>query len=134
MKRIVLAGLALTLLAAACGGGDDEGSGTTAPTTAATTAPTPSGGDPVAGETAFQGTCSTCHGTDATGIEGLGKSLIANEFVGGLDDAGMLDFLKVGRPTSDPLNTTGVDMPPKGGNPALTDDDLLDVIAYLRTL
>ena len=42
--------------------------------------------------------------------------------------------LKTGRSTSDPANTTGVDMPPKGGNPALTDQDLLDIIAYIRTL
>jgi disulfide bond formation protein DsbB len=27
-----------------------------------------------------------------------------------------------------------VDMPPKGGNPALTDQDLYDVIAFIRTL
>jgi disulfide bond formation protein DsbB len=34
----------------------------------------------------------------------------------------------------DPLNTTGIDMPGKGGNPALTDDNILAIIAYLRTL
>jgi hypothetical protein len=27
-----------------------------------------------------------------------------------------------------------VDMPPKGGNPALTDSDLNDITAYIRTL
>lgn len=32
------------------------------------------------------------------------------------------------------LLTTGVVMPPLGGNPALTDADLIDVIAYVRTL
>lgn len=31
-------------------------------------------------------------------------------------------------------NTTGVAMPPKCGNPSLTDQDLADVVAYLRTL
>jgi len=25
-------------------------------------------------------------------------------------------------------------MPPKGGNPSLTDEDLADVVAFLRTL
>ena len=37
-------------------------------------------------------------------------------------------------PPSHPDNTTGIQMPPKGGNPAMSDDDILDIIAYLRTL
>ena len=52
---------------------------------------------------------------------------------GHLDDDA-LAFVKKGRSTSDPLNTTKVDMPPKGGNPALSDDDVLDIISYLRFL
>jgi disulfide bond formation protein DsbB len=43
-------------------------------------------------------------------------------------------FIKTGRPASDPLNTTGVDMPPKGGNPALSDQDLADIIAFIRSI
>ena len=43
-------------------------------------------------------------------------------------------FIKTGRPASDPANTTGVDMPPKGGNPAMTDQQIMDVIAYMRSL
>src|SRR5262249_38319697 len=45
-----------------------------------------------------------------------------------------LDFVKVGRQPWDPLNTTKVQMPPRGGNPMLSDDDLRDIIAYVRTL
>jgi disulfide bond formation protein DsbB len=37
----------------------------------------------------------------------------------------------MGRPTSDPANTAGVDMPPSGGNPSLTAQDLADVASYL---
>ena len=59
---------------------------------------------------------------------------IANAFVADRSDTEMLAFVKTGRPASDPLNTTGVDMPPKGGNPALSDQDLMDVIAHVRTL
>jgi disulfide bond formation protein DsbB len=40
----------------------------------------------------------------------------------------------VGCSTSDPENTTGVAMPPKGGNPSLSDGDLQNVVAYIRTL
>jgi disulfide bond formation protein DsbB len=93
-----------------------------------------SAGDAGEGETAFAGTCTACHGPDAHGMPGLGKDLHANAFVAEKSDEEMVAFLKVGRPASDPLNTTKVDMPPKGGNPALSDEDLLNVVAYLRTL
>jgi disulfide bond formation protein DsbB len=91
-------------------------------------------GDPVAGKVVFEGTCATCHGPDATGIEGLGKNLHDNQFVQSKTDEEMIAFIKTGRPATDPLNTTGVDMPPKGGNPALNDDDLANVLAFVRTL
>ena len=78
--------------------------------------------------------CFTCHGPDAEGIEGLGKDLNNNEFVQSLTDPELIAFLEVGRPASDPANEAGVDMPPKGGNPALSDQDLQDIVAFLRTL
>jgi disulfide bond formation protein DsbB len=91
-------------------------------------------GDAAAGASVFEGTCATCHGADASGIDGLGKDLANNEWIRTHDDDQLVAFLKTGRLSSDPLNTTGVDMPPRGGNPTLTDDDLDDVVAYLRTL
>ena len=45
-----------------------------------------------------------------------------------------MDFVKVGRMPFDPLNLTGVQMPPKGGNPSLSEEDLADIGAYLDTL
>ncbi len=86
------------------------------------------------GSKLFIGTCSACHGKDARGLPKLGKDLVASEFSKKLDDDSLLAFLKRGRDTSDPLNTTQTAMPPKGGNPALSDDDLLDVISYVRSL
>ncbi len=126
-KAIVLLVL-LALVLAACGGGG--GSVEPEATAAAGTAV----GDPVRGEELFQGTCVACHGADAKGVEGLGKDLTNNQFLQGLTDQELADFIKTGRPTSDPANTTGVDMPPKGGNPSLSDQDLLDIASYLRTL
>jgi mono/diheme cytochrome c family protein len=82
----------------------------------------------------FQGTCAACHGPDAKGLPTLGKDLTTSEFAKEKTDQELLAFIKVGRPVSDPLNTTNVDMPPKGGNPALSDQDLLNIIAYVRTL
>lgn len=86
------------------------------------------------GRKQFASSCTACHGADAKGMQGLGKDLIASDFVRGLDEEGLVEFLKKGRSTSDPLNTTKVDMPPKGGNPALDDDDLYAIALYVRSL
>ena len=79
-------------------------------------------------------TCAACHGPNGEGVTGLGKPFTTSEFIASKTDAELVEFLKVGRPVGDPLNTTGVAMPPKGGNPALTDQDLLDLVAFVRTL
>ncbi len=68
------------------------------------------------------------------GLPGLGKSLVASDFIGGMSDADLVAFITEGRPADHPDNEAGVAMPPKGGNPALTDQDLLDIVAYLNTL
>jgi disulfide bond formation protein DsbB len=91
-------------------------------------------GDSAAGEALFQTTCFACHGTDATGLPGQGKDLTASTFTQGLSDGEFVEFVKNGRKITDPLNTTGVDMPPYGGNPALTEQDLFDIVAYVRSL
>ena len=119
--------LALALALVACGGGDtaDETAGD---------AEAVSAGDPVAGEELYNQVCIACHGPEGEGIEGLGKPFPESEFIRTHSDQELLEFIKQGRPVSDPENTTGVDMPPKGGNPALTDAEILDIIAYIRTL
>jgi mono/diheme cytochrome c family protein len=91
-------------------------------------------GDPAKGKVVFDGTCQACHGPDAKGREGLGKDLTASTFVADRTDDEMVAFIKVGRAPDDPLNTTGVLMPPKGGNPAMTEAQMRDVIAYVRSL
>lgn len=87
-----------------------------------------------AGRAEFLKTCSTCHGKEAEGMPKLGKNLHENAFVRSKSDEEMLQFLKVGRPAFDPLNTRGVDMPPKGGNPALTEEGLKHIVAYVRSI
>lgn len=91
-------------------------------------------GNAALGESVYQGTCSACHGPDAAGITGLGKPLIASAFVQSLSDDELVVFIEEGRPADHPDNTTGVAMLPKGGNPSLTEQDLSDVVAFLRTL
>ena len=127
MRKLVLFMLVTMLLAVAmvaCGGGDSEEEAE----------PAPPKGDAVAGEPLFQSTCSACHGPDAKGLPNLGKDLTTSEFLIGSTDDEMLEFVKIGRPIDHPDNTQGVDMPPRGGNPALSDDDILNIIAYLRTI
>lgn len=122
-RMLALFSLAIVgaLLLAACGGG--------APST-----PAASQGDAVAGKTKFEGTCSSCHGMEAKGMPNLGKDLTTSQFTKGLSDKDLVAFVIKGRPSSDPANTTGVDMPPRGGNPALTENDFYDIVAYIRTL
>ncbi|MBI2940637.1 MAG: cytochrome c [Chloroflexi bacterium] len=91
-------------------------------------------GDPTRGKALYDQSCGACHGPDARGIPGLGKDLTTGAFVKGQTDAELVDFIKKGRPASDPANTTKIDMPPKGGNPALTDAQIADIVASMRTL
>jgi disulfide bond formation protein DsbB len=86
------------------------------------------------GQSLYQSTCAVCHGREARGIAGLGKDLTDSAFIEDMSDAEVIVFLTNGRRSSDPLNETGLEMPPKGGNPALTDQDLADIVAYIRTL
>lgn len=91
-------------------------------------------GDAVAGKTYFDQTCSACHGMDAKGLPKLGKDLTTSKYVAEKTDKELLTFIDQGRLATDPLNTTGVAMPPKGGNPAFNDQQIMDIIAYVRQL
>ena len=140
-KKNLVIGLLISVmvLGVACGGGSDDssssgsGDSSTAPT--ATNVPAgPSNAEAVAvGEKEF-GACAGCHGVDATGIPGLGKNLVGSEFIAGISDSDLAALIKQGRPVSDPANTTGIDMPPKGGNPALNDEKIDGLVAYIRSL
>lgn len=78
--------------------------------------------------------CAACHGDGAEGVEGIGLPLTTSGFVRGESDDDLVKFIKMGRPIWDANNTTGIDMPPKGGNPAITDDQLHQIVEYLRAL
>lgn len=114
--------LVLVLAVTACGGAPAEPPPPPAPA-----------GDVAKGEELFV-TCAACHGPTGEGVEGLGKNMTTSEFIADMSDEELVEFIKVGRAPDDPLNTTGVAMLPKGGNPALSDEDLYDIVAYIRTL
>jgi disulfide bond formation protein DsbB len=86
------------------------------------------------GHDVFIASCSACHGPSGEGLPNLGKPLATSEFVASMTDDELIAFVKQGRPIWDPDNTTGVDMPPKGGNPALNDDQIREIVAYIRAL
>ena len=134
MKRMnILWGILLvfTLLLNACGG--DAGSDSNSENEVSESSG-PARGDPEAGEDKYNEVCIACHGPSGEGVEGLGKPFTTSDFIIAQSDEDLLAFVKNGRPVGDPTNTTGIDMPPKGGNPALTDEQILDIIAYIRTL
>jgi len=85
------------------------------------------------GQELFASVCAGCHGIDGQGLPNLGKDLIHSDFVHSMDDAALSNFIIAGRPMWDPANTTGIEMPPRGGNPALTDEDIAAIVAYIRT-
>jgi mono/diheme cytochrome c family protein len=139
--------IALAVVVGSSGGPDaSDAQSTPTPTVAVATTlaaavpATPSGsgtaldGDAANGEAIYTSSCSACHAAGAVGVPGLGKSLVGSDFVNGLADSDLVAFISVGRDPSDPANTTGVGMPPKGGNPSLTDADLADIVAYIRSL
>jgi len=134
-KSVWIIGLVILIVGlAACGGGGDSASSGGESSSQQEEAAPVSMGDADAGKEQFDMICSACHGFDGEGIEGLGKPFTTSTFLKEKSDEEMVEFIKVGRPSGDPLNTTGVDMPPKGGNPALNDEQILDIIAYVRTL
>ena len=136
-KQSLLTLLILVLLLgalAACGG-DDKADAKPTAAPAATEAPQIVG-DAKAGEAVYMSICVACHGPDARGLPNLGKSMHPDdsEFIVSKTDDELVAFIKVGRTPDDPLNTSGVGMPAKGGNPAITEQQLYDVVAWMRTL
>ncbi len=140
MKRTATAVLIAGSLSflVACGGEDSSSSTPSTPP-----ANTPSADDskpasnPFAkakGKVIYNKTCLACHGENGLGVENLGKSWVGSEFIQNTSDEDMIAFIKAGRTADDPANSTGVAMPPFGGDPTLTDTDLENVVAFMRSL
>jgi mono/diheme cytochrome c family protein len=78
-------------------------------------------GDAVNGETIYVDACKSCHGAEGQG--GVGRKLKPNTFVQDNTNAQLFQFLLVGR--------SGTAM--RGWDGQLTENQLADVIAFLRT-
>src|SRR5881398_1226519 len=104
----------------------------TSPSPAPSGASTASGattlpGDPEKGQTLFAQNCATCHGASLEG--GIGPALNPIEKLPGvanpLDPAYLIGVITNGK------TDAGKTMPPKGGNPNLTDQDVKDLAAFI---
>src|SRR2546421_5707366 len=108
----------------------------TALSTLADTSPSPAStasgtttlpGDPTKGQALFSQNCATCHGAALEG--GIGPSLNPIEKLPGvanpLDPAYLIGVITNGR------TDNGRVMPPKGGNPSLTEQDVKDLASFI---
>lgn len=82
------------------------------------------------GRAVYEQYCAACHGADGSGGMPGVADLVAAAGPLARPDAELLASLRdgVSRPGSPVI------MPPRGGNPALTDADLHSVLRYLREL
>lgn len=110
----------------------------TAITTLADSSPSPTGspvvlpGDPARGGTVYAANCTSCHGVSLEG--GIGAVLNPIDKLPGvpssLDPTFLIDIITNGR-TSQPGDPKPVNMPAKGGNANLTDQDVKDLASYI---
>lgn len=78
--------------------------------------------------------CIACHGRTGEGVAKVGADLKHSDFVKKKTDEELLAFIKKGRQPGDPDSKLNLAMPAKGGNPSLKDNQIQDVIVYLRSL
>lgn len=86
------------------------------------------------GRDQYRASCSACHGQRGEGVQGVGLPLVGTDFVNNSTDQVLASLIKSGRPIWHADNQTGMDMPPKGGNPSLTDAQIDDIVKYIREL
>jgi mono/diheme cytochrome c family protein len=86
-------------------------------------------GDPAKGQTVYNQTCTTCHGAALEG--GIGPPLNPIKNLGNIKNP--LDPTYLENVITNGLSGVGGygQMPPKGGNPKLSDQDVQDVAAYI---
>jgi mono/diheme cytochrome c family protein len=120
---VLVSAVAIVLVAAGCGSDSVD-----VTTTAAA-------GTPLAhGQQLARQSCSSCHGQNYEGVKHLGPALADNHFIQDDTDDEIIDLIKEGRARDAQDNETGIAMPPYGGNPRLTDDDLADIVLFLGKL
>ena len=88
-----------------------------------------SAADTAAGKAVYSQTCIACHGANGKGaIPGIQDLTAANGPLSKSDEELLASIAEGFQSAGSPMA-----MPPKGGNPSLTIDDIRAVISYLRT-
>jgi mono/diheme cytochrome c family protein len=86
------------------------------------------------GRARFMETCAACHGSSGVGMPRQGANLRLSPFVSDHNVGELAAFIRNGRPVNDPKSVMQLPMPPLGGNPSLSEQQLIDIAAYLRVL
>jgi cytochrome c len=90
--------------------------------------------DPKRGRSYYKQSCIVCHGANYQGMPHQGVSLRDSKFIASNSDEALWNFLKSGRKPTDKASLLKLEMPPRGANPSLDDEDLMDVVVFLRTV
>jgi len=85
-------------------------------------------GDTAKGEDVFNGTCIACHGKNGKGAVPGAPDFTKKGGVLSQADSVLLDHMVNGFQSEGAL----LEMPPLGGNPDLTEEDMENALAYLR--
>jgi disulfide bond formation protein DsbB len=89
--------------------------------------------DVAVGQELYLHACAACHGPEAAGIENLGNSLVDSDVLD-MPDAEAVAFVRKGVSLTDERNSSGLVMPASGGRPDLSDEELLSILNYVRSL
>lgn len=136
MKRTATAFALLASLAMlqGCGGEGDKADSGSSTASSSSTSIDSNAFAKAKGKAIYTKTCIACHGEGGVGVEKLGKSWVTSEFIKSKSDDELLAFIRAGRPIDDPMSAGNAPMPPSGGDPTLSDEDLRNVIVYMRSL
>jgi disulfide bond formation protein DsbB len=86
------------------------------------------------GRSSYLQSCAACHGALGQGMPHQGPDLRRSRFVAERDDAQLATFVRGGRMPNDRYSIMQMFMPPSGGNPALKESDVRDIISHIRQL
>lgn len=85
------------------------------------------------GKAVYELACIGCHGPAGEGVASI-RPITNSVLLRTGTDAELIQLVRVGRAVNDPHNVSGLAMPAGGGVSGMTDEDILAVIAYMRTL
>lgn len=82
------------------------------------------------GQTLYEANCAVCHGTDGEGAMPGVKNLVEKPAWINKSDKQLVKLIAAGIQSND----SSVSMPPRGGNPDLTNPQIESIVHYLRQL